>query len=618
MNLVRALLLGGVLYTAPAVVLASLFRGGELRRWCLGAALSPVALGLSVLPMRLMGWTSFRAGAGALGVWTLLALLRLRRAPGRPAGEEARALGVALPLSLLVFLPPLFNSFLRVRSDAWFHAAVEAQVRSLPLPPQDPYYAGMQLQYFWFFHLVLSVFDSVAGIRAFEAMWLFNSAYFALTLLGAWSLSRFAGAGEAGARWAPWLVAAGANPFGWVWIGVNAVRDPEHWHHLARMLPDYVLNLVAWGYTSAALAFSMDKFLVGTAFSWGLALFVWWAACSAEYLETGRIEAALGAGALTAAALMVHTVAGFTLGWAGGLGLLVALALRPSRGATARTAILGACMFAGLLLAYPYLRAVTHGKTDGGLPVPRLNRSMIWTTLWVGAGMLPFAVAGARARWNSGPGGRWLVATCFSLLVVSCLLTLKFGNEGKFMHLSLLLLAALAAEPMREFLASRLRSGAARAGAMAAVFAPTTALVLACVCVTRGRAEEKPYPPEPGPSEARAYAWIKSQTPTGAALLARPGSLEGVVRAERAQVWSESNYAVTWGYPPGSIDPRRRAALGAFGAGLDSVDMEFLKSLGRPVFRVSRDGEGPRIPGLAPVHREGKWVVERLTFAEAK
>lgn len=618
MSLLRALVMGGALYAAPAVVLASLFRGGELRRWCLGAALSPIALGLSVLPLRLLGMDSFKSGAWALGAWTLLALLRRAAVPGVPRGGERRALRAPLALSLLVFLPALFNAFLRTRSDAWFHAAVEAQVRMLPLPPQDPYYAGLQLQYFWFFHLVLSVFDSVAGIRAFEAMWLFNCAYFALTMLGVWSLSRAAGAREPGALWAPWLVAAGANPFGWAWILVHWARDPAHWHGVTRHLPDYVLNLVGWGYTSAALAFSMDKFVVGTAFSWGLALFAWWAACSAEYLENGRIEAAVGAGAVTAAALLVHTVAGFTLVWAGALGALVALAPRPSRQALSRTAILALCMAVGLALVYPYLRSVTQGKTDGGLPGVGINRSMVWTTLWVGAGMLPPAIAGAAERWNSGHGGRWLVATCFALLGVSCLLRLVFGNEGKFMHLSLLLLAALAAEPARDWLACRLKSGVARACAMAAVFAPTTAVVLACVFVTRGRAEEKPYPPEPGPEEARTYEWIRSATAPGSALLTRPGSLEALVRAERAQLWSESNYAVNWGYPPSSIEPRRRAALGAFGTGLGPADMEFLKSLRSPIYRVSREHEAPELPGFVQVHREGSWVVERLTFTEAK
>ena len=36
---------------------------------------------------------------------------------------------------------------MRYRSDAWFHAAVIAQIGDYGIPPEDPYFAGLALQW---------------------------------------------------------------------------------------------------------------------------------------------------------------------------------------------------------------------------------------------------------------------------------------------------------------------------------------------------------------------------------------------------------------------------------------------------------------------------------------
>src|SRR5207244_8136651 len=129
-----------------------------------------------------------------------------------------------------------------------------------------------------------------------------------------------------------------------------------------------------------------------------------------------------------------------------------------------------------------------------------------------------------------------------------------------------------------------------RAALLTGVFAPTTAVVLGCLLVAHGRASLRPDRPAPGPAEEEVYAWARRHTPPSAALLAAPGTLDPLVRAERAQVWSDSPYSTNWGYPPALIEPRRRAVMDAFAAGLSEGDFAFLRSLKRPVYRVARDG----------------------------
>src|SRR5207253_7711170 len=121
---------------------------------------------------------------------------------------------------------------------------------------------------------------------------------------------------------------------------------------------------------------------------------------------------------------------------------------------------------------------------------------------------------------------------------------------AKFVQLGMLPLASLAAPaarlwirriwPERPFLRAALLTG---------VFAPTTAVVLGCLLVAHGRASLRPDRPAPGPAEEEVYAWARRHTPPSAALLAAPGTLDPLVRAERAQVWSDSPYSTNWGYP---------------------------------------------------------------------
>ncbi|HVP37843.1 MAG TPA: hypothetical protein VMS93_01550 [Candidatus Saccharimonadales bacterium] len=621
MNWVRELVLGGALYLAPALALASWIPGaGALRRYGLGAALSPVVLGVTLLPLRAAGLASLPAGLVALAVWGVLALARWRALPAGPGPEERDVLRRCAWLLPLVLLPPLLNSYLLERSDAWFHAAVTFQVRNLPLPPQDPYYAGLPLQYFWFFHLILAAYDSVARMAPFTAMWLFNSAYFAIALAGAYTLARRAGASHAEAQWAPWLLALGANPFGWGWILVRLWRGHWHWGDaVGRFLPDHSLSLLTWRYASNPLAFSMDKFLVGTAFSWGLAMFVWWCVSLADYTPAGRWREAALLGGLSAAILLAHPIVGMTVYVGAAVTLGLAWLVSPSRAGLARAVVLGLFMAAGLAVVYPYLRAITQGKSGGGLPQFSVNGPMMWTTAWVAGVLLVLAARGVRTAWRAGVPGRVVLLLTAMTVGMGCSLYYDAGhNEGKFLHLGLLLLAALAAAPLRRLALGWLPAQPAlRVALLACVFVPTPAFQLGSLLVSHGRSAFEPLPPPPGPAQVRVYRWIRDHTPSDAVLLVRPGSVQAPVRAQRAQVWSQTAYAAAWHYPPAEMDARRRAVDAAFGAGLGPAEQRFLAALHRPVYRLSPAGDAPPQACFQEVHREDRWVAERLRLPEA-
>src|SRR6185503_5572933 len=61
--------------------------------------------------------------------------------------------------TLLVGLLLAIHPALLQRADGWFHAAVTLQVAQRGLPPEDPFFAGLRLLYFW-------------GTHAWAALWL--------------------------------------------------------------------------------------------------------------------------------------------------------------------------------------------------------------------------------------------------------------------------------------------------------------------------------------------------------------------------------------------------------------------------------------------------------------
>ncbi|MDH3197904.1 MAG: hypothetical protein OEO21_06660, partial [Candidatus Krumholzibacteria bacterium] len=94
------------------------------------------------------GW-----GAAALAA---SALTRAHRA-GLAARKAAWLAGLVLLLCALTAALPLSELWWRIRSDAWFHRAVVYQIEDFGLPVEDPYFAGIPLQYMWFYHVLVLV-----------------------------------------------------------------------------------------------------------------------------------------------------------------------------------------------------------------------------------------------------------------------------------------------------------------------------------------------------------------------------------------------------------------------------------------------------------------------------
>ena len=115
--------------------------------------------------------------------------------PDRPRGDLALALPISLLLAAVAMLPALLRPWIRMRADSWFHAAIVHEIERGGLPPQDPYFAGLSLQYMWFFHALLAGIRKIATVSPFDLMVMVNGVTLvALTMasadLAAWLARR--------------------------------------------------------------------------------------------------------------------------------------------------------------------------------------------------------------------------------------------------------------------------------------------------------------------------------------------------------------------------------------------------------------------------------------------
>ena len=135
----------------------------------LAAAVSPVLVGAVMLPAMLAGATPHFAAWAAVAVWAVVFLV-FGGGRTRFDGAEIRIaramLAVAVVAGVLVFALPLTSEWWRVREDSWFHAAVLQHIVHHGVPPCDPYFTPLRLQYMYYYHVILSGVSAGAARHA--------------------------------------------------------------------------------------------------------------------------------------------------------------------------------------------------------------------------------------------------------------------------------------------------------------------------------------------------------------------------------------------------------------------------------------------------------------------
>jgi len=603
----------------PGMALARLLVPGSPAgtRWTVGVALSPLAASVA-------GWAIVHAGLPlqvaarmvGIGGWILFAsgelvALSSSRAANDDAPRDAIAWAWLLGAAAFVALPPLLNPWTRVRSDTWVHAGIVLEIAQRGIPPQDPRFAGLQLNYVWFYNLFIALVDALRGSSPFTSMAVANVCWMAAHVAVGWQLAWSVWRERGPARAAVALLLLGLNAGAlllWPLWFVSAIHGQvTGLAEVRRMLShvhfgtvDVILQLSA---PFAHMVNPWDKYTVGTALGYAylLGLVLLWAAVrwlGADASERGTwrwLGVALAAGCGT---MLFHSVVGLSV-IPVGLGACACLALLArARGTGAlaqRSAWLAAALAAGLLVSWPYFRSISSGWSAARSGVVhhyfRPGWQMPWTLLTACGVAAAAAWPGLVRAWREQrTGALWLGLFALGMTAFACIVRLPQANEHKFVWQVFAPLAVLGGPGFPALLGSarrRLGTPLAVALGVVAFVAPSALFLNAYVRDPAGRTSAEL---ERQPGERELYAWIRGHTPVDAVFADDRSRDVLLVEGGRRLLVGTPRAPDTAGFPADQMAHRRAVLADLYGpvASLES-DAAFLDSLGAPAYVLYRD-----------------------------
>ncbi len=530
---------------------------------------------------------------------------------GEERGERATWIA-AIAWTALMAILLLANRNLLPRSDGWFHAAVTDQIARRGLPPEDPFFAGLRLLYFWGAHVWAGLWVGLRpGLGVWTPLVALNLSGALAAVLGVCLLARRLGAGTGGIVASALVATFGYAPFAWVWVALRAIGgEVRGLAEIERLMTGGVtpaLQSMSTGLLHFSMVFFGGKFLVLTPFALGLGLFAAFLIALLDLTTRPSGRAAIALSLLTAASLFLHTFVGICcVALSGGAWIWLGARAALGKDGSARRVLLPLLLATAGAVAVlaPYLATILEGK--GNQLASGFTLKAIATWLWGGALVVPAGIVYLARRGCTDARARTLLVLAALLSAAALAVAPSDNNQSKFMNLLFLLLAAPAGPAWIEWL-GRLKSPIRTVAyaAFTAAVGPTVALCLWAYAGERGQtAEGWAYAT---PLDAQAFTWARENTPQDAIFVEPEGGRLAPVRAGRSVLWGGEIWARKWGYPEDALDLRRRAASELSSGTTTTAEVRrFLAALGREVVVVWWRRRVPDAPESgAPARQDG-------------
>lgn len=594
-------------------------------RWLLGAALGPLAATVVAWMIVQSGQTlTVAARVVALGGWLLFAGGEARALAGRTTSDDdARgdrfAWGWALAAAAFAALPMLVSEWARVRSDGWVHAGIVYEILERGMPPQDPRFAGLGLNYVWFYNLFLALLGALRPEPTpFTHMVVANVVWIAtlvwMTHALAWSVHRTREAARgalpivltglnAGALllWPLWLLRATRGEVRG-WAEVERIAAAADWNGVGVM--HQLSAPFAW------MVNAWDKFMVGTALGYAYLLMLLSLWASVRWLgdesRSGAWRWLVVVGAAASGMMLFHSVVGLSAGpVAIGASLLVALLAQRGLAAlpAGRALALAGAHAAGLAAAGPYFRSISRGWEAGASGVEHrflhLDVWMPWTLL-TACGVVAWLAAPALARRLATRAAApvWMAAWMLGMTVFAIVVHLPEHNEFKFVWMVFAPLAVFAGGSVGERLtAVRRRLGPVFTGVLVFLLFALPSLMLLRGFLLDRSGETAPETAR-APGDAACYAWVRSSTPRDAVFLDHRSRDVLLVEGRRRLLVGTPFGPERAAFPADQLVRRRAIMADLYGPCTDlAASAAGLDSIGAPVYVLYRaedfDGATP-------------------------
>jgi len=613
-----------LLWIVPGAALALLVspRLGRLDLLLAALAFSPVLVALVGALVLLAGGSGESAARISIAGFTVAgAIAALRARPSEDGAGRGPLITIGVAIALLCLLSgllPQLSEWWRIRSDAWFHAAVIADMRDYGVPPMDPYFAGIPLQYMWLYHVLIDIESTVVGLDVFRTMGIVNVRALAALVLAVFLLGK-----ELSGRWdraagSALMVPLGLNAMFWFLLPVKLARafvgEVRGFEEVARQLPltpfDFP-TVISFMRIYNNPEFFMDKYIVMTAFSLGLTLMAMCWLGAVRYTSRGDRYGLVVVFVSMLGALAFHSLVAFVV-LASFAGALVIGWLRRDRElATAALRITIAGVAACAVMS-PYIYSVMHAKHGGHL-IPISVSAGKTVAMFLSATSAFVLIYPFQRRFfaRRDTAATFFMAATVALVLFCLLLRLPQSNAydkpGYFVWFPF---AVVAGWTLADLWARRSRSARdalAAWGVAAVTLVPVNALALAaCYAMTT--------PEEITPADRGLASWVASETPRDAVFIDRDMEVALLVLGPRRYYFGRAAYAVHWGYDREGMAMRFHVRRSVLGGTLDARVLEALGDFASPLYIIDRGGAVcARYPDLFnAVHRSDALTVWRV------
>ena len=219
-----------------------------------------------------------------------------------------------LLVTLILSTPLLVNPALKTRSDAVIHTGISRAIMREGIPPSNPFLAGENLPYCWFYNALTALICFTSGANPGNIMALFNIIALLLLLLLVFKITNsFTGCTSNGFL-ASGLVVFGLNGWGWLLL------LPGIAHNGLSTIPPLLTSGI-WGFLpqivitrwEGTMSFMLTKFWVANSFSLGLVAAAAAVSCLFRYIHRRRSISLIGFLFLTLLSAHLNIIAGGTL-----------------------------------------------------------------------------------------------------------------------------------------------------------------------------------------------------------------------------------------------------------------------------------------------------------------
>lgn len=463
--------------------------------------------------------------------------------------------------------------------------------------PENPYFGGAPLPYYWFYHYVAARISAAAGIHPLIAFEVLGITAVTITWCAGAAIGREL-------RWSPaqslaigFLAFAGTNAFGACFLIVKLAAGrpwPADDGLYLWGLTHPVMGMARFNDSGALYGPLINFFMNNSSRDLALALSLLIVLAGLRFLRTGRGWTLAGLAASAAAATAMSPIIGLVAS-AAMAGVLICVWW--SRGtAGAPWPAVGALVVGCLLPSPTYYHL--FGQASGSGVVVGFRPDLLLTIVVSAGPLVALAIVGTLTEIRHRSVLLWIVVGSTGLLVATSLARIPGSNESNLFHVAGFLLAIPAAGAVRA-------TGRWPFGRRRAVIAAGLLLFVSTPLVVLGAYWKRPAANLvlegnqlrilPAGSERRAvYEWLRAQTPSNALLVVEPAILEEAVlgnvsdipamTGRRLFVAGEPDYLVN---PNRDAGRRRQIATTLLaGESLSDEDGAYLQDLRRPIFIV--------------------------------